>query len=100
MKNIKTIQSSIAWSSIACQNIPVHVIACYIANGTGKEPQMQVERLRHVLNLILNRLPKSRVIVAGDFNGMVPQANQICLQKGLKSLIIDTPTHRQGGMLD
>ena len=61
---------------------------------------MQVERLRHVLNLILDRLPKSRVIVAGDFNGMMAQASQICLQKGLKGLIDDTPTHRLGGMLD
>lgn len=53
-----------------------------------------------MLCLIIDRLPKSRVIVVGDFNNMTEQARQICRQKGLTSLINDTPTHRQGGMLD
>ena len=61
---------------------------------------MEVDRLRHILELILDRLPKARVIVAGDFNAMTSRAREICSSKGLKSLINDTPTHRLGGMLD
>ena len=50
--------------------------------------------MKHVLELILDRLPNSRVVVAGDFNGMATRAREICTKKGLRSLINDTPTHR------
>ena len=67
-KNIKTILSNFAWTSIAIKNVPIHIITCYVRNGGGKEAIQDIQRLDHTLNLILGRLPQSRVIIAGDFN--------------------------------
>ena len=36
-KNIKTIFGNLAWMSVVLKNVPVHVITCYVHNGTGKE---------------------------------------------------------------
>ena len=67
-KSIKTILSNLAWPSIVIRNVPIHIVTCYIRNGNGKEAQQDIQMLEHVLDLILGRLPNSRVIVAGDFN--------------------------------
>ncbi len=54
-----------------------------------------------MLKLILDRVPLSRVIVAGDFNMMADRARQICESVGLYGLVRSgTPTHVKGGQLD
>ena len=60
-----------------------------------------ITRLDHILSLILQSLPHSKVIVAGDFNQQMDQAYKICHKYGLEGTIKDgTPTHSKGGHLD
>ena len=57
-KNIKSIFANLAWCSIAIRQVPIHIISCYIQNGTGREASRDIERLDNILNQILGRLPK------------------------------------------
>ena len=81
--------------------MPVHFITCYVHNGTGKEGTQDIQRLDHILSLILTRLPYSRIVIAGDFNQQMDQAYRICHKFGLRETIHKgQPTHNKGGHLD
>ena len=62
---------------------------------------MAVQKLRHVLELIMSRAPESRVIVIGDFNGEMERVKGLCRTYGLTQLVEEgVPTHNKGNQLD
>jgi hypothetical protein len=67
-KAIKTLGTAIAWASVFIDWQPVHIVSVYLTPNDPKYTNETVQRLLFAIDNVLANLPKSKIIIAGDFN--------------------------------
>ena len=87
--------------SAAYNFTPVHVITCYLEPQNKKMSDKGIRYIEYVLQLILGRLPYSRIILCGDFNERRHEVDKIMDKCKLQAIIPEgNPTHSRGNHLD
>jgi len=86
-KAIKTLGTAIAWASVLIDWQPVHIVSVYLTPNDPKYTNETVQRLLFAIDNVLANLPKSKFIIAGDFNEQRPHVQAKLRARGFKAAI-------------
>ena len=96
----KTLGTAIAWASVLIDRQPVHLVSVYLAPQEPKYTNETIDRLLIALDGVLSNLPKSKIIIAGDFNEQRPHVQSRLRERGFQSVIPEGhATHIAGNQL-
>jgi len=98
-KAIKTLGTRVAWASLSVDFLPVHLISIEPQNPSATRET--IERLLIAIDGVLEKLPTSRFIIAGDLNEQREIMDKTLSPRGFGAAIPNgTPTHKGGNHLD
>lgn len=100
-KPIKALGTDLCWLSTAIDNVPIYLLCCYMEPQARQKTNFSIQKLVNIIDSILQRLPSSRIIVAGDLNDRFGEVNDLMIKRNLKPIIpAGIATHNLGGQLD
>jgi hypothetical protein len=77
--------------------VPVHVIGVYLPPYKQPIVKQTLNRLKHLICSLFNRVKQSRVVIAGDFNFWISEFRAFMLEYGIKGCIPENiETHDSG----
>ena len=100
-KSIKTLGTGIAWASVSKDFHPVQLISVYLAPQNAKQVKETMGRLLLAVDNVLTNLPRSKFLIAGDFNEHRASMQRELVARGFVGVIPEgLNTHRDGHHLD